>query len=244
LQYFFPLLFLSLSGAMWIIDRRCDGFDAMRSQEFWHYFDTHARPQLDVRGDTFAMMFDFLDHFDHPVWIVETGCVRHGGNWGGDGCSTILFDRYAEFHPGATVDTVDISEDATAACRSLVSARVNVHTGDSVRFLRSLCETPSEGRTIDLLYLDSFDLDWNNVAPSALHHMKELLAAYPLLRRETLVAVDDSPLQMLAFPTSAGLRSIGKPVIGGKGKFVAEYAGEIGADLYFSSYQCGWVYIR
>jgi hypothetical protein len=216
----------------------------MRSEEFWRYFNTEARPRLGVRVDGFAKIFDFLDRFDHPLWIVETGCVRKADNWEGDGCSTVLFDRYARFRPDTIVDTVDISEDAVAVCRGLVDGRVNVHSGDSVRFLKSLSDAPPGGRTIDLLYLDSFDLDWNNILPSALHHMKELLAVHPLLRSDTLVVVDDSPLQVAAYPTASGLQPVGNATIGGKGKFVAEYAGQIGAGLYFSGYQCGWVRLR
>ena len=113
---------------------------------------------------------------------------RTKDNWQGDGQSTLLFDKYAEHHHGSFVHTVDIDQDATATCSAMVSKRVSVHTGDSVAFLKSLDVSP-----IDLLYLNSFDLDMNYPLPSAIHHLKELVAIAPMISSETLVVVDDSP---------------------------------------------------
>src|SRR5437899_3287725 len=67
---------------------------------FWRWFDAEARPRLGQRADTFAAMFKHLDKIAGLLRIIETGCVRGfgdkspGDNWEGDGCSTILFDRY------------------------------------------------------------------------------------------------------------------------------------------------------
>lgn len=70
------------------------------------------------------------------------------------------FDKYAEFHPGAAVFSVDRDPQATALCRSLVGDRVRIHTGDSIAWLKSLTDDPpTELRHVDLLYLDSYDVD-------------------------------------------------------------------------------------
>jgi hypothetical protein len=37
-------------------------------------------------------------------------------NWAGDGQSTILFDKYAEFHPGSVFYSVYLDPKATAFC--------------------------------------------------------------------------------------------------------------------------------
>ena len=132
----------------------------MRSDDFWNYFDQIARSKLARRADTFSKVFSYLDRFDRPVIIVETGCVRQKEAWEGDGQSTILFDKYAEFHPGSIVYSVDIDPAAAALCRSLVRPEVLIHTGDSVAFLRSLADRPAcEVKSIDLLYLDSYDVN-------------------------------------------------------------------------------------
>jgi FkbM family methyltransferase len=217
----------------------------MRSGDFWRYFDS-LRPQLGARAPTFAATFEYLDRFDRPVGIVETGCTRQAGNWSGDGGSTLLFDKYAEFHPGTVVHTVDIDAAATALCRSLVSPRVTVHTGDSVAFLKGLADGGSvELPGVDLLYLDSYDVNFDDVGPSALHHMKELVAVSPLLHPQTLVVVDDSPSSFTGFVEAGGqIRLVAPPRIGGKGKFVAEYAQHVGAEKMFDGYQCGWTRMR
>lgn len=208
----------------------------MRSGEFWTFFDQDARPRLGMRADTFAAMFSYLDRFNRPVGIVETGCVRRKDNWEGDGQSTLLFDKYAEYHRGSFVHTVDIDKDATAICSAMVSKRVSVHTGDSVAFLKSLDVFP-----IDLLYLNSFDLDMNYPLPSAIHHLKELVAIAPMISSETLVVVDDSPTALIAVPDGKDqFKTLGRR-IAGKGQLIAEYAEAIGVKPYFVGYQCGWL---
>ncbi len=212
----------------------------MRSEEFWRYFDAQARPKLSIRADTFGKIFEYLDRFDRPVGIVETGCVRKADNWAGDGGSTILFDKYAEFHEGTVVYTVDIDAQATSLCRALVSERVKIHTGDSVAFLKTLADAPpNDLAAVDLVYLDSLDLEHDEF-PSAFHHLKELTAIAAMLHPETLVVVDDSPSHFSAVIDKGAVKLMTQPKIGGKGKFVADYAQQIGAEPCFVGYQCGW----
>lgn len=218
----------------------------MRSEAFWDFFNTVARPQLALRADTFAAAFTYLDRQTRPVGIVETGCLRKADNWEGDGQSTLLFDRYAEHHPGSFVATVDINAEATAICRSLVGAAVRITTGDSVNFLRDMAAAPPpELPALDLLYLDSFDVDFDDPMPAAIHHMKEFVAASPLITAETLVMVDDSPSSFLGvLSVDSSFSAITDPQISGKGKLIADYARHVGAEQRFAGYQCGWIKFR
>jgi hypothetical protein len=84
----------------------------MWSDTFWSFYES-IRPKLIHRSETFAQMFKHLDAFDRPVGIVETGCTRQAGTWQGDGNSTVLFDKYAQTHPGFRVLSVDLDENAT-----------------------------------------------------------------------------------------------------------------------------------
>jgi hypothetical protein len=215
----------------------------MRSHDFWNYFDQIARPKLAQRADTFSKVFSYLNGFGRPITIVETGCVREKDSWEGDGQSTILFDRYAEFHPGSIVFSVDIDATAAALCRSLVRPEVHIHTGDSVAFLKSLAENPPfAGKSIDLLYLDSYDVNLQYPVPSATHALKELLVSLPLLSSETLVVVDDSPMSFLGLANpDRSITMIDAPRIGGKGHLIGEFANQIGGKVYFNGYQCGWL---
>ena len=42
--------------------------------------------------------------------------------------------------------------------------------------------------------LDSFDLEWRSPHQSCAHHLKELASIKKLLKKDTLVVVDDSPI--------------------------------------------------
>ena len=214
-----------------------------RSPAFWDFFVTQAEPKLGRRASTFRRIFERLDEFDGPVTIVETGCARIADNWQGDGQSTILFDRYVSLRtdPG-TLDSVDIDPAAVDYARSKVGPNTTVHLGDSVGYLNALAQSLCANKaTIDCLYLDSFDVDFNYWFPSAAHHLKELCAAIRSLRKDSLVVVDDCPRYADFVPeTGDQILFMTTPRIGGKGRLVAEYAAAVGAELVFSQYQAGW----
>ena len=213
------------------------------ASKFWTFFDQEAAPQLARRESPFRKMFQFLDQFDRPVTIVETGCVRMAGNWQGDGQSTVLFDRYISLRDTDSIAyAVDIEEASVQQARALVSDRVKVTREDSVKFLTELVgRLSSEDKTIDLLYLDSFDLDWVHWYPSSIHHLKELCAAMRVIRKDTLVAVDDAPLEASFVPGPHNQAEfLQGPFVGGKGRLVAEFAAACGAQPHFASYQAGW----
>lgn len=140
------------------------------------------------------------------------------------------------------VHSVDINPIAVAQARRSVSDRVKLTEGDSVKFLNTLlAEFLAEGKTIDLLYLDSFDLDWDYWYPSAAHHLKELCAAMRILTKGTLVVVDDCPLcGDYVSGAENQIRFVRPPAVGGKGRLVAEFAASVGAKLEFAEYQAGW----
>jgi hypothetical protein len=214
----------------------------MNTPEFWKFFEEQAYPQLALRQLSMRYVFEYLDRLNRPVFIVETGCARLAGNWSGDGQSTVLFDRFVSEWPGSTMYSVDIDPHATDVCKTLVSDRVHVHTGDSVAFLRHLSPNAPAGHThIDVLYLDSFDVDFSNPHPSAMHHMKELVAVSRLIGPETLVVVDDAPSEALLVQSGGQLSVMGQLTISGKGKYVAEYANHIGVASVFQGYQAGWI---
>lgn len=219
----------------------------MRSSAFWEYFDTVARPRLGLRAGGFAQIFEHLDRFDRPVGIVEAGCMRRPeGALAGDGGSTVLFDRYAAFHPGSTVHSVDIDAAAVSLCRQMVSPLVTVAARDSVAFLSAFAAAPPAGfPALDLLFLDSTEADRKGSEASALQHLKEVMAALPLVGAESLVVVDDSPTAFLGVRKADGsVALVGTPGVGGKGRLVAEYAQHVGAALHIQGYQAGWLGLR
>ena len=127
----------------------------------------------------------------------------------------------------------------------MVSQRTKVFQQDSVEFLSTLVgEFALKKETIDLLYLDSFDLDWNFWQPSAIHHLKELSVAVRALRVDSLVVVDDCPsaADFVANENNT-INFVTAPRVGGKGRLVAEVASAVGAKCLFAQYQAGWTNI-
>ena len=214
----------------------------MNTPTFWKFFEVDAYPKLALRQNSLRYVFEHLDRKNRPVFVVETGCVRQANNWAGDGQSTVLFDRFVSQWPGSVMYSVDIDPSATALCKTLVSSASQVQTGDSVSFLRHLARNPMERFPhLDVLYLDSYNVDFRNPHLSALHHMKELVSASSLIGPDTLLVVDDAPSEGSFILSENNLTFVTEPEISGKGKYVADYAKTIGLKPVFSGYQAGWI---
>lgn len=188
------------------------------SKEFWRWFDS-VRHQLAPRTAGFELMLKHLDGCGHDPIVIETGCARRNEIGGGDGGSTLIWQRYIQSRPKSWFRAIDISPGNARFAQGSAPG-VEVICADSVLTLRELAEANYK---LDLLYLDSFDCTSGNEQASAEHHMRELDAAMPIIGPKTLVVVDDSP----------GMT--------GKGALVAKYAERVGARLVLDDYQIGWV---
>jgi len=194
-------------------------------------FDRQFAPRLGVRAESLRLMMSLLEtrtrSVERPLLIIETGSVRQPGNWEGDGQSTVLWGDFAS-HFDAEVHTVDLDPEPARLINGEMGLgeMVAAHTGDSVKFLHDLA-TNQPLRQIDLLYLDSYDLDVQNPYPSALHHLKELAAARPCLGPGSVVAVDDN-----------FLLDTGGYV--GKGLLVEEWFSQVGIKPLYCGYQFIW----
>ena len=120
--------------------------------------------------------------------------------------------------------------------------QTSIATGDSVQYLAGLAaDFAAGGRTADLVYLDAHDVDWHYWFPSAAHHLMELCAVLRILRKDTLVVVDDCGISgHFVRPNANTINFVSAPVIGGKGRLVAEFAARVGAKVEFSDYQAAW----
>mgnify|MGYP003610013392 CR=1 FL=1 len=178
------------------------------------------RSQLGKRASGFDAMFSRLEAHQNlnSLVIVETGCVRKD-SWDGDGASTILFNRFSQAHDCKFI-SLELNPAHVAYARS-VCPGVEIETGDSVVNLLRLSQL-NKVPFINLLYLDSYDIDWNNPHPSACHHLQELCSAMPLLFDGSLVFVDDNNQT------------------NGKGIYVRDYMKGIGARLVHDEYQIGF----
>lgn len=187
---------------------------------FLKHYDKKYAGMLANRAKTFRKIFEILEQRNKDFYlIVETGCVRTKNNFVGDGMSTVLFDEFVNFYSGLVL-SVDINEKHCKFARSLVSKKTEIFCDDSVKFLWGLEPTTS----IDLLYLDSFDINTSDPHPSMLHHMKEFCAAVRKLNKGTLIVVDDY------FNEKSG-----------KGVYIADFMKNLGYERFINDYQIGWV---
>jgi energy-coupling factor transporter ATP-binding protein EcfA2 len=147
--------------------------------------------------------------------IVETGTVRDLGNWEGDGQSTIVWDQLAT-DLGGTVTTIDINPLGAELVAELGLQATTAIVGDSLDVI------PTLSGHCDFLYLDSFDVDFENPQPAAAHHLSELMAALNLLAPGSIVAVDDNQDDQ------------------GKGSEVAWFLAEHGANEIVRGYVRVW----
>jgi hypothetical protein len=168
------------------------------------------------REPSFRQMVEFLNGIKNPI-IVETGCARVENNFEGDGMSTLIFDAYVETS-GGNLYSVDISEDSVGFAKSkIISEKTQIACEDSVGFLNKF------DQSIDLLYLDSYDLDPSDPHPSSMHHIYELLAVSKRLKNGTMIVVDDNLNDEI-----------------GKGKYIADYFVKIGVPMIYLGYQQIW----
>jgi hypothetical protein len=187
----------------------------------WDEYFSGIKPRLNKRSAGFQKIFDFLGGLHSPV-IVETGTYREENNYEGDGCSTLLFDSFVDYH-GGVVLSVDIDPEACDLAKENTFF-TEVIESDSVEFLGTL-----EGK-IDLLYLDSYNIaDWNNDWAPAAHHLKELFAAKDCIKEGTMIVVDDN----LKLPNGKRL---------GKGRLIYELMESLDIDPCFDDYQIGWIW--
>ena len=218
----------------------------MINKKFYEFFES-IKDKLGIRKTSFTKIFQYLDNIEGPINIVETGCLRIKDNFKGDGQSTLLFDKYTQYREERSkVYTVDINPKATEVCKSIVSDNVEIHTGDSVKYLTELMpKLKKQNEKISLFYLDSFDVDWQSPDRSAAHHLKEITAIINYISEETLIVIDDAPILAPMKIEDKKLSIITehpapKPFVGGKGYLVNEFAYANNATLYFSNYQTAW----
>lgn len=173
------------------------------------------------RGHGFDIMFRHLNQQGNgPFHIIETGTMRNPGNWK-DGSSALLFTRCVDIH-GGWVHSVDIDPDACVRSReALKSRRFQVTCSDSVAWLTQHPDIEQ----VDLFYLDSYDVKWENDQPSAEHHLREFKAIAPRLKPGCLVAIDDNARRV-----SDNSRT-------GKGRLIVEYLDALGHRPIYDAYQ-------
>ncbi len=152
------------------------------------------------RAEGFQIIFEaLLEQKANDFAIIETGTVRKPNNWK-DGNSGFLFSEMVRLH-GGFVRSVDIDQSAVDTANQFIDQKYyKSFCSDSVAWLSSL----EDLNTVDLFYLDSYDVRWDDDTPSAAHHLKEFIVIEPFLTPGTIVAIDDNSFLLNGRRTGKG----------------------------------------
>jgi hypothetical protein len=196
----------------------------MSKEQFYTFYDTECAPKMKWRPKTFRMVFEYLDNLsNNNILIVETGTTRGDNKIEWEGMSTVLFDTYLNTVKDGKILSIDISEENCNIAKQLTSQKTTVICDDSVNFLGNDIENFCKIEDIDLLYLDSFDMDWDNPHPSSFHHMKEIACVFAKLKKDCLIVIDDN--------------NNGQ----GKGAYVSQFLRNLGCSCLFDEWQIGFI---
>ena len=173
------------------------------------------------RAHGFNLVFAHLESLNQSEYhIIETGTMRNPGNWK-DGQSARLFTEFVQHH-GGSVRSVDIDPVAVAAARNAIqSDQFQSTCMDSVLYLATQLDLDR----VDLFYLDSYDVKWNDDHASAQHHLQEFQVIEPSLKPGALVVIDDNS----RFQDSRKRT--------GKGHYIADYLSAKGIEPVNDAYQ-------
>jgi hypothetical protein len=198
-------------------------YDAEYAQHLSPAIDCRKRGLVNnvyQRAQGFRRIFDLLEQKNQQSYlIVETGTLRQPGDWKA-GQSSMLFEQFVKFH-GGRVKSVDIDARACEAAKGALDAEfTTVNLGDSVEFLNN-----NDWSSVDLFYLDSYDVKWGAPLPSAEHHLKEFRAIEKYMKPGVVLAIDDN-----SFLLDSNQRT-------GKGMLVYQYLFDQGIVPLYDDYQ-------
>ena len=142
--------------------------------------------------------------------ILETGSAAHGTK------SSVLFASYVKI--GGKFDTVDTNPEIKSYYSFLKSSNIKFHTEDSLNYINNLEDDTING--LDLVYLDSFDLDLDNPDPSQEHGLNEFLLLEEKIKKGAILTIDDTPISYELF---AILKLTNLTLYPGKGRLVLNY---------------------
>lgn len=133
---------------------------------------------------TFKELFKNMCEIKEPV-IIETGIASSGTS------STYLFNEYIKKY-GGRFFSVDTNRNLVDQHQGNMCPGTSLVCDNSVKFLNDWVKINKE-KKVDVVYLDSYDLDWYNYQPSAMHGLYEYIALIPSLQTGSLLLIDDTP---------------------------------------------------
>jgi hypothetical protein len=138
---------------------------------------------------TFKELFKNMNGIKNPM-ILESGIASAGTQ------STYLFNEYVRKY-GGFFWSVDINKSLVEQHRGNMCPATRLICDDSVNFFSNWAKKNNKA---DIIYLDSYDLDFYNPKPSAEHGLKEFRSLLPVCKKDTLMLIDDTPINPYWLP--------------------------------------------
>jgi hypothetical protein len=138
---------------------------------------------------TFKELFKNMNSIKNPM-ILESGIASAGTQ------STYLFNEYVRKY-GGFFWSVDINKSLVEEHKGNMCPATRLICDDSVNFFSNWSKNNNKA---DIIYLDSYDLDFYNPNPSAEHGLKEFRALLPVCKKDTLMLIDDTPINPYWLP--------------------------------------------
>jgi len=131
---------------------------------------------------TFFKLFEEMKFLKNPI-ILESGIASFGTN------STYLFNEYVRKY-GGFFWSVDINENLVNIHKGNMCPATQLVCDDSISFFK---KWSNENNEANVIYLDSYDLDFYKPYPSAEHGLGEYNALKKVIKKNTLLLIDDTP---------------------------------------------------
>ena len=171
--------------------------------------------------------------------IVETGTSAYGTD------SSRLFNSYIENY-GGLFYSIDIRKQAKKNLVFQHSQNSKFLTGDSVQLLGELSRS-NEISSVDLVYLDSWDVDWADPNQCAKHGLEEFRLVKPFLKKGSILVIDDTPNSLKWIPSEFHEIALNyereNGVLPGKGALVVkELESDPGSQKIWHEYNCVYLF--
>ena len=160
------------------------------SLDTYEQFSNNGTPNH-INYLTFKELFKNMNSIKNPI-ILESGIASAGTN------STYLFNEYVRKY-GGFFWSVDINKDLVEAHKGNMCPATKLICDDSVNFFTNWVKS-NNNLQANVIYLDSYDLDFYNPTPSAKHGLKEFKALLPSCKKDTLLLIDDTPINPYWLP--------------------------------------------
>jgi hypothetical protein len=132
---------------------------------------------------TFRRLFEEMKDLKSP-YILESGIASAGTN------STYLFNEYVRKY-GGFFWSVDINRSLVERHKGNMCPATQLICNDSVAFFTDWSKTHE---VANVIYLDSYDLDFYDPQPSGNHGLAEYKSLIPVIKKDTLLLIDDTPV--------------------------------------------------